>query len=114
MMNAEHRESWLIRTGQMWKVHISLLLLSISLATYLFFNFFDGSGSQYGDSLSFISLVLSLCWFIFSIKCESCGRLVVYRMMRRNGIEAFTFKLLNSHTCPNCGYNSTRWPQDQT
>lgn len=107
-MKISQEANWLVRTGQLWKIHVALTLLLVSSAVYLYFNFFDVNIGRNGEQVSLMALVFSVCWLLFSLRCDRCGRSVVYRMMKRDGLSAFTTKLLSSQVCPCCGHDGQR------
>jgi hypothetical protein len=101
---------WVGRTGQLWKLTISLL--SALFAMGLFLLMVKGLNSPdrgeqdtsvlYGLALVGVGIVL-FAWLAIAIKCRRCGYGVVFKLMRRYSINEWHQKLTTATECPICG-----------
>src|SRR3990172_11014943 len=107
--------SWLVRTGQIWifwmatalaVVAILLLALMIwcinhpnseTLTRIGIDEFRIGAGFMITGALASILL-------FFGIRCPSCKRRPVYRIVRTNGFNEWVTALLHLQCCPYCAY----------
>jgi hypothetical protein len=98
-------KTWIGVTGQRWKVYISLVLMSATIASI-------AGAWVYADQedlfilgiLAFVGIGLTwLLWTFFSFRCPSCRSHVVWRVLRllphEESIQVAFFFLTN---CPAC------------
>ncbi|TAM09377.1 MAG: hypothetical protein EPN72_00770 [Nevskiaceae bacterium] len=101
---------WVARTGQVWKLGISLLL-AVAAAGF-FLEMVESlntpaTGNQnaavfYG--LAFVGMgVVFFSWLATALKCRRCGYGVVFKLMRRYSLGKWHQKLTTATVCPICG-----------
>jgi hypothetical protein len=99
--------AWLVLTKQLWKLHVSILLLIAASALYVYLNVAKVE-LPYAESLILAFLAMSICWFSISIYCKNCGHGVIYRMLKKESAGGFVNCLLHSKVCPACGYEDKK------
>jgi hypothetical protein len=106
---------WLSRTGQTWKVWISLGISCIALVLFiLMVASFGNSGDEILGRLgidelqvlsAFLCLgLLALFFLVFSVKCPECKKRPVYKIIRTSDFNQWFYVLISFDRCPNCGY----------
>lgn len=113
--NMKSDNSWLVRTGQAWKVKaaiviglIALILLllmiwSINSPNNLAFKHTGIEPIQINSVFLLFGLILIYLLF-WSIKCPSCRKNVGYHVVKTNGINSWYRVLLSLDKCPICNY----------
>ena len=101
---------WVGRTGQIWKLGISLLVALIAAGFFLAMvrNLNSPAAGDQDASvlfgLAFIGAGVALfAWLAVAIKCRRCGYGVVFKLMRRYSINEWHQKLTTATACPVCG-----------
>jgi len=97
---------WLIRTKQLWKTIIFIILISIaglgfiSSATGLSDNF--GKIKIYFSLSAIAILAFAIIWLIQSIKCPKCGYKPVREIMKSSNISTWFTDVIKLKHCPSC------------
>jgi|KBSMisStandDraft_5_1062788.scaffolds.fasta_scaffold86858_4 hypothetical protein len=100
-------DSYIRRSGQSWKIWLSLILLTIAgMAVFIglfSINRIDESSSAVivlgGIFLGLIEFV----WVSVSVRCRKCGTRPVWNAFRREPHDSWLASLLNDKQCPRCG-----------
>lgn len=98
-------KTWIGITRQRWKVYVSLVLMSITIASFV-------GALAYGDQeeiftfgiLAFVTVGLTwILWTFFSFHCPFCRTRVVWKVLRllphQESIHVAFFFLTNCPTC---------------
>jgi hypothetical protein len=115
-MTNENITSWLVKTRQMWKfwLFFGLAALDFLLLVLMIWNINDPQGKLFVkmglDQLqirtAFLTLgIVTLTYLFFSIKCPSCKKRPVYRILNTNGLSKWVTALISFKHCPICGYS---------
>lgn len=100
------RDLWLQRTGQAWKLAPAAGLLGLGLACLGLAFVVDGRHSVV-DWVSVLLVAMAvldmsaMLWLAFGIRCPSCGRHPVVRILRSSAPDMIWL----TQVCPYCGYD---------
>ena len=97
--------AFLARTGQAWKVYLSLGMLGLA-GILLFSGFISGTESKWFGPSMLIGIVMGISAFIFevvAIRCQTCGTNLGWKALKGE----WTFV---SEECVQCG--SARIPKE--
>lgn len=101
--------SWMVSTGQLWKLGLFYLMLVATLALIVAFIFavngitLSAFGGRFELAISFILLgASSLLWLCFAIRCPRCGKRPVWGMLKTVDVNTWLIKLHTMERCPEC------------
>ena len=108
-------ESWLVKTGQTWKLKTSIVIGIFDLVLFLLVIWSISSPSnmflsytgftQLNVDTVFLLFGLMLFYFLFwSIKCPSCKKRIGYHIIKTTDINNWLKVLISFDNCPNCKY----------
>ncbi len=101
--------SWIVNTGQIWKLGVFYLLILTTLLLIVAFilavngYMILGLVSRFEVAITFILVgASSLLWLCLSIRCPRCGKRPVWGMLRTVDINTWLVKLHSMERCPAC------------
>lgn len=97
-------EGWLFKTGQAWKVLVSLAGAVLTLVLFVAAVAVEGSGFRFlrWSVAGLAVAVATMSFLLASVRCPACRRRPMGRVFRRASAEGS--ELLVFRECPYCGY----------
>jgi hypothetical protein len=112
-MNKKY-ESWLIKTSQLWKINISLILCVLGfLLMCLGFLTHNASIAPTFAKVGIIDIniesafgltMLVVFYFVFSVKCPACKKRPIYHLLKTEKLSSYLNTIMTFENCPICGY----------
>ncbi len=114
-MNKAYRLSWIVKTGQKWKLWVIYIMGIMSLLSLIFMiiciNYANnpflieiGITRLHGRTLFLVNiLVFLLCLFLL-IRCPSCKKRPIWQIVNNRGLSDWIHIILTFAKCPICGY----------
>jgi len=100
-----NQSSWIIHTGQAWKLYVSIAGFGGALLCFTI-GFFS-LGSDYGRFLGMMACGIFLglatfLWFIVMLRCPHCLAKLVWNMAMSRPHSSWVIDLAGLDTCPKC------------
>jgi hypothetical protein len=104
-------QSWLVRTGQRWKLLVGLGLIGVSGAQFVLMILevqtpsveFSAGIALIGGQI--VSGVAGLVLIAFTIRCDHCGRRIGWYVMSRRSASSWIADLWRVQACPLCRHS---------
>jgi hypothetical protein len=96
-------ESWIKRTGQLWKFQIFIMLFSGALI-FVILDIFSIMGRSWAI-FAILFIGCGIAELVASVKCPSCKKRPLLRVFMKADINDLTKIIMCSKGCPYCGYD---------
>lgn len=100
---------WLIRTRQIWKLGVFMILMLLDIIIFFVFILatnkiwkFEGISVLRFDLLFMLLGFGSLVWFTQVVKCPSCGYKPVWPILRSAPASEWLRRIVKLQRCPSC------------
>jgi energy-coupling factor transporter transmembrane protein EcfT len=109
------QSSWIVKTGQKWKLFfvgvlgiMTIMSLGIFILSINFENSYafvgTGVGRLYSRTIFLvIGLSFLLCLF-FLIKCPCCGKKPIWKIVNNGRSSDWIYRMITFSRCPNCDF----------
>jgi len=106
--------SWLKRTNQKWKVYTLLGMVYLTFAAMINFilSVEDDNKFLLNMMLFLVSFVALIYFLVFSVRCPSCNKTVVYKAMCDSTLSTWLVHLMTFEKCPQCGADGNNHTND--
>jgi endogenous inhibitor of DNA gyrase (YacG/DUF329 family) len=113
---AEESSSWIMATGQAWKLYVAIagLVGGMALFSMALFSLVSG-GTRFVAFVAcgaFLSLA-TFAWFAAVVRCHRCHAALVWKMMASRPFSSWLIDLAALERCPACHAVLTETPQSQ-
>jgi hypothetical protein len=101
-------ESFIKKSGQMWKIWLFCCFLIVGLLSFLSALVFNGLQDTYKMYFIFLGsclFIISILWICFSVRCKNCGTFIVWKAMKEQSHQNWLIWLFESKNCPFCQRN---------
>src|SRR5882724_5947909 len=101
------QDTWLARTGQVWKVQLGSALTIIA-GFVLLVSINRSVAGKGGDRELLVALGATVCglaaftWMLLSVRCHTCGTRVAWYRIQSSGLFSWLTELRRSCACPVC------------
>lgn len=114
-MFLENNNSLVVKTGQLWKLKLILVLIFIEFIVMIlmvwninspdnkFFIALDIGILQIQTVFFVLGLLIFSSLFLL-IKCPKCNKRLIYHIVSTSGVNNWVYEICNFQKCPFCGY----------
>lgn len=110
-----NKDSFLIKTGQIWKIKTSLYLLMIDSFLFIMMVWsYQNPDSRILTIIGLDELQLTACFLLLGliaifllflwVKCPQCQKKPIYHIINSSGLNDWILMIFNFESCPFCGY----------
>lgn len=104
----KRESSWIIQTGQAWKIYVAVVGFSGALACFTL-GFFSLGGNE-GKFLGLMAcgtmlLVATFAWFTIALRCPHCLAKLVWTMAMSRPHSSWVIDLAGLESCPLCHHS---------